>query len=334
MVNSDKVLLEWAIPFIVFSVSIIISFLAMELTLKRIAIWTKGQKWPATDILYSTIKAPIFIFCLVLSAFLGIITSPVTEAWKSILTNSLWTVLTLALASATLVLIHKSISFISQRLDLPSAATIFKTVVTVILGLLVALIVLSIWGLQTTPFLIFIFIIALITLLTMREAAPDYFAAIQIAIWEHIRLGETIKLQDGQQGVVTKLGWHNVEIFTPGGDTLFVPNSKITKQIITKFNQSPEAVKVALDFFTKQTATTLKPDENKLGNLLASTLSKREMEIAELVSRGASNKELAKQLFITENTVKVHIKNILLKLELKNRQQLAVMAASHIKKSK
>jgi len=54
-----------------------------------------------------------------------------------------------------------------------------------------------------------------------------------------------------------------------------------------------------------------------------SSLSKREIEIARLIAEGASNKELAEKLFIAENTVKVHVKNILKKLELRNRQQLA-----------
>jgi DNA-binding NarL/FixJ family response regulator len=55
-------------------------------------------------------------------------------------------------------------------------------------------------------------------------------------------------------------------------------------------------------------------------------LSKRELEIAKLIAQGATNKEIAKTLFITENTAKVHVKNILNKLGLKNRQQLAVYA--------
>jgi DNA-binding NarL/FixJ family response regulator len=55
-------------------------------------------------------------------------------------------------------------------------------------------------------------------------------------------------------------------------------------------------------------------------------LSEREIEITILVSQGDTNKEIAEKLFITENTAKVHMKNILNKLELKNRQQLAVYA--------
>lgn len=55
-------------------------------------------------------------------------------------------------------------------------------------------------------------------------------------------------------------------------------------------------------------------------------LSEREIDIARLIAKGATNKEIAEKLFIAENTAKVHVKNILNKLELKNRQQLAVYA--------
>jgi DNA-binding NarL/FixJ family response regulator len=43
-----------------------------------------------------------------------------------------------------------------------------------------------------------------------------------------------------------------------------------------------------------------------------------------------TNREIASTLIITENTVKVHLRNILDKLELRNRQQLAAFAASYI----
>ena len=55
-------------------------------------------------------------------------------------------------------------------------------------------------------------------------------------------------------------------------------------------------------------------------------LSGREGEIARLLAKGATNKEIAGTLFITENTAKVHVKNILGKLQLRNRQQLAAYA--------
>ncbi len=55
-------------------------------------------------------------------------------------------------------------------------------------------------------------------------------------------------------------------------------------------------------------------------------LSPREREVLELVSQGAANKEIADQLFISVGTVKNHIHNILEKLHLKNRAQIAAYA--------
>jgi DNA-binding NarL/FixJ family response regulator len=52
-------------------------------------------------------------------------------------------------------------------------------------------------------------------------------------------------------------------------------------------------------------------------------LSDREAQVARLVARGASNKEIARQLAITERTVKSHLTNIFEKLGLRDRLQLS-----------
>jgi DNA-binding NarL/FixJ family response regulator len=55
-------------------------------------------------------------------------------------------------------------------------------------------------------------------------------------------------------------------------------------------------------------------------------LTAREIEILELVVQGATNKQISETFFITENTVKIHLRNILEKLHLQNRIQAAVYA--------
>nr|WP_281383533.1 LuxR C-terminal-related transcriptional regulator [Granulicella aggregans] len=55
-------------------------------------------------------------------------------------------------------------------------------------------------------------------------------------------------------------------------------------------------------------------------------MSEREVEVLTLISRGKSNKEAAQLLFITEDTVKMHVKNILQKLQASDRTQAVVIA--------
>ena len=55
-------------------------------------------------------------------------------------------------------------------------------------------------------------------------------------------------------------------------------------------------------------------------------LSAREIEVVHRVSHGSTNRQIAESLDLTENTVKVHLRNIFRKLELRNRQELIAYA--------
>ena len=55
-------------------------------------------------------------------------------------------------------------------------------------------------------------------------------------------------------------------------------------------------------------------------------LTDREMEVLKLVAKGLNNRDIAKQLFISENTVKNHIRNMLEKLQMKSRMEAAMFA--------
>ena len=60
------------------------------------------------------------------------------------------------------------------------------------------------------------------------------------------------------------------------------------------------------------------------GAVQRSKLTVREMQVAQLLARGASNKVIARELDVTESTVKIHVQNILKKLNLTSRVQIAV----------
>ena len=66
--------------------------------------------------------------------------------------------------------------------------------------------------------------------------------------------------------------------------------------------------------------------ERKPAQEAESNLSPREDEVLRLVAQGATNKKIADSLFISENTVKTHLRNIMDKLHLANRSQAAAYA--------
>lgn len=89
-----------------------------------------------------------------------------------------------------------------------------------------------------------------------------------------------------------------------GGESLLAP--ALTRRLVERFVQSP-------------------PPCDGAPPALAE-LSEREVEVTRLVARVRSNREIGKELFIGEATVKTHVSRILQKLGLRDRIQVVVAA--------
>jgi DNA-binding NarL/FixJ family response regulator len=88
------------------------------------------------------------------------------------------------------------------------------------------------------------------------------------------------------------------------GDALLAPS--ITRRLIEEFVRSGPA----------RTALPAGLDE----------LTVRELEVLQLMARGLSNAEIAKELFVSDTTVKTHVAHVLMKLDLRDRVQAVVLA--------
>ena len=67
-------------------------------------------------------------------------------------------------------------------------------------------------------------------------------------------------------------------------------------------------------------------EEERPQQVPAPKLTEREMEVLKHVARGMNNRDIAKELFISENTVKNHVRNILEKLQIHSRMEAVMIA--------
>jgi DNA-binding NarL/FixJ family response regulator len=88
--------------------------------------------------------------------------------------------------------------------------------------------------------------------------------------------------------------------------------------------QSRISPSMAAKLLTEFAAMSKRAEERQ--QLPAPRLTDREMEVLKLVAQGLNNRDIAKELFISENTVKNHIRNILEKLHLHSRMEAVVYA--------
>jgi len=107
----------------------------------------------------------------------------------------------------------------------------------------------------------------------------------------------------------------------------------------TAIEEIANAIRTAIKGYTQlgpglfqKFLTTSSQHHYPLSQELATTLqalSPREKEVLSLIAQGASNKEIAKKLYIAERTVKAHVTSILSQLNLRDRTQAAILATQY-----
>lgn len=100
-------------------------------------------------------------------------------------------------------------------------------------------------------------------------------------------------------------------------------------ELIEKIKEAALGKMVMSEKLTQILATALRKPEKKKGANILSSLTSREYEILKLIAKGLSNKLIARELDISDGTVKVHVKHLLKKLNLKSRVEAAVWMVNY-----
>jgi DNA-binding NarL/FixJ family response regulator len=83
---------------------------------------------------------------------------------------------------------------------------------------------------------------------------------------------------------------------------------------------------MAAKLLTEFAALAKRDETERAEQVPAPRLTEREIEVLKLVARGMNNRDIAKELFISENTVKNHVRNILEKLQIHSRMEAVMIA--------
>jgi DNA-binding NarL/FixJ family response regulator len=145
---------------------------------------------------------------------------------------------------------------------------------------------------------------------TRRITADDSLASTRVVILTTFDLDEYVHdaLRAGASGFLLKDTLpvdllHAVRVVA-AGDALIEP--RITRRLIEEFARRPSAGSSDLAALRQ--------------------LTDREREVLELVAKGQSNAEIATTLYVSHATVKTHVSRLLMKLDVRDRAQLVMVA--------
>jgi small-conductance mechanosensitive channel len=189
------------------------------------------------DIILRALRAPIIVAVLVTGGLILARILPLSDEWDRILGLIVKIAIIIAgvlffdALTKALLLRHAKTAEYMRR-----SAGLVQTAVRGVIILIALLIVLETAGVSITPLLASLGVASLAVALALQSPLTNFFAGIQILADHPIELGHYIRLDSGEEGYVTKIGWRSTTIRALPNNLIVIPNSKLMDSNITNYN--------------------------------------------------------------------------------------------------
>jgi small-conductance mechanosensitive channel len=234
-------------PLCVLALTLAAGYAAKRLMVRLLRPWAARSRGPAAQIVTNALRGPFMIWVLILGTHLALESSDLPSQathWIGRILLALW-ILSLTIVSSRLAggLIRFHGSGISGVLPVTTLTETLAQLAVVILGLVVLL---NLWGISITPILTALGVGGLAVALALQDTLSNLFAGFYIAVAGQIRLGDYIRLNTGEEGYVTDIGWRSTTIKALASNMIIIPNSKLGQAIVTNFYLPEKRVNVSI----------------------------------------------------------------------------------------
>ncbi|HCC56661.1 MAG TPA: mechanosensitive ion channel family protein [Solibacterales bacterium] len=202
--------------------------------IRRMAATATSQAGP---ILISTLRGPIMIWGLILGLHFATQTSELPPRALHYIAKSLFALWLISITIMVSQLVGNLVRHYGGRSNGQMPATsLTKSLAQIFVAVIGLLILLNHLGISITPLLATLGVGGLAVALALQDTLSNLFAGFYISIAGQVRLGDYIRLNSGEEGVVADISWRSTMMRTLGHNLIIVPNAKLGQAIITNFN--------------------------------------------------------------------------------------------------
>lgn len=247
-----------AIPMAVFLAALIATFWLRSAGYAYLDRWARKSRWAGDEILIQATRRSSALWCLLASAYLALSVSRLPPGWKDPTRKGLGTLFLLSVALAALNLASRLAAFYGARFQASQrSVTVARNIARATILVIVLLMLLDIWGVPTSPILLLIALAALGAALALRDVLPSIFAGFQLGTTGHIKVGDFIKLETGEQGYVIAMDWRHSRIQAPDQSTVIIPNSRLVQSTVINYGRPLKKAREPFRFYAHAHLTEL-----------------------------------------------------------------------------
>jgi small-conductance mechanosensitive channel len=223
-------------PMVIFAVTFAVGWIVRRLVLKALRAWTAHSQSRAGLILTESLKGPVLIWTVILGAHIAIQSSDLPVKFTARGAEILFL---LWMASVTIMSMRFAGNLVRFYGDqVPGAlpvTTLSQTLVQIAVLILGVVVVMDYYHRPIAPILTALGVGGLAVALALQETLSNLFGGFWVAAARQVRLGDYIKLNSGEEGYVSDIGWRSTTIRALANNLIIVPNAKLAQAIVTNY---------------------------------------------------------------------------------------------------
>ncbi len=230
-------MVDLVVSFLVFLSILILGYLSERTILYLLRKKWEKTHWEIFKILLDSLRFMPLLWLSLFALHIFLEEVKVPQILKVFKDKALWVILILSLS----IFLSRFLGgllrvYINRyREDMPATSLVVQIarVAIIVVGIIIAL---DKIGIAITPIITALGIGGLAVALALRDTLENLFAGFYILAARQIKVGDFIRLENGQEGFVEDITWRNTLIKQPTNNLIIVPNSKLSTSIITNFH--------------------------------------------------------------------------------------------------
>jgi small-conductance mechanosensitive channel len=210
------------------------------------------NRWRGNKAVTDSVRRPFLDWFLLLGIYVAVRVSVLSQDYKTLTADIVATLFTISVAWVVILISEKLIMLYAASIKIPRRpAVLFINIVRIVVIIMALLIILSIWGVPVNPIILAIAVVLFVIGLALHDAIPNYVMGVQISSGRQFKIGDFIKLDSGEAGLVSSISWQNTQIKTLDGNLIIIPNSKIARATVINYGRPLKKASDPFHFYTR-----------------------------------------------------------------------------------
>lgn len=240
----EKQLMLLVQPAVVFGIALAVILVLRYVILRAIRRNATGPTSSAAVFL-DAIRLPSILWALACALEIALRFADLTPRLEELIPKWIDAFVIISLTLVAMSAVVRMMTAYGERQGMPFAvAGLSRTLIRLVIIAVGLMTLLKNFGIDITPLLTALGVGGLAVALALQDTLANFFAGVHLLVERPISVGDLIRLENGQEGVVSDIGWRTTRVRTGGNDFVVAPNVKITSGILVNYSQ-PENRAVA-----------------------------------------------------------------------------------------